>query len=133
MRNDYALAAILGLFTCSAACSDGSASRDPVSPPANDPPILDAQPDTTGAVGDTLRLTARATDPDGDDILYGLTVIVSLAEIELGYAADISIDGATGEMWFVPSTDDRPSRSFRFRAFDGNGGEAEQPFTVFTD
>lgn len=97
--------------------------------PANHPPQLEAQRDTSVALGDTLELRARADDPDGHSITYGLIVPVSVEELHRGYAPDARLE-ADGYFWFVPDTEDQPSRSFRFTADDGFGGSDVEAFRV---
>lgn len=82
------------------------------------------------AAGDTLRLTASATDPDGHAFTYSLAVIVSLSEIRSGYVAFAAINPTTGEFWFYPNSRDVPSRSFQFIAEDELGASASTRFKV---
>ncbi len=42
-----------------------------VNPPANTPPIVDAGPDQNVAGGDTVMLSATASDPDNDPLIQG--------------------------------------------------------------
>jgi len=93
----------------------------------NHPPVLVVLSDTTVAVGDTLRLTAVATDPDGDTINYDLTVLIRGMNDHL---PKVSFDGASGEFVFFPASTDQPSRDFVIRARDGRGGEDDSGFTV---
>ncbi len=106
--------------------------EDTPNDPPNHPPILEAQADTTGAVGDTLRLVARATDPDEHVLTYSLVVEISLDELHEGYEANVSLNRGTGAFWFVPSNEDRPSRAFEFHVDDGHGGTDWDGFTVST-
>ena len=68
--------------------------------------------------GDTLRLSASATDPDGDPIRYSVAAMASLSEIRTGYSAAMHMDPSTGDFWFTPGPRDIPSRSFQFKATD---------------
>jgi hypothetical protein len=101
-----------------------------VEPSDNDPPEMAAVRDTTVALGDTLGIFVSAIDPDGDDITYRLTVVVTFEELQQGYRADASLNAQTGYFWFRPGEDDVPSRGFRFTAEDGNGGEDTEGMTV---
>lgn len=107
-------------------CSDSSAP----SAPRNRAPTFVAQRDTTAAVADTLRLVARATDPDGDDVHYTLVIVVTFEELQDGYIPAASLNGESGHFVFVPGTRDLPEREFQFLATDGRGGETAEPFTV---
>jgi hypothetical protein len=93
----------------------------------NRAPVIQAQPDTSIALGDTLWLQASACDPDGDVIKYKIVVYVgSIYEPW----PDIDFNSATGRFWFAPTVSDLPDRSFEFLAQDGRGGESSTKFTV---
>gem|GEM_PF-2869973 len=96
----------------------------------NNPPEMAAVRDTTIALGDTVGLFVSATDPDGDDVTYRLTVSVTYEELMSGYEADASLGTHTGYFWFRPSREDVPSRDFKFTADDGRGGEDDAWMTV---
>src|SRR5439155_851940 len=65
--------------------------------PVNDPPVLNAIAGQTIFAGDTLALTASATDPDTTDTLS--------FSLSAGAPADASIGPATGVFtWASPST-----------------------------
>jgi hypothetical protein len=113
---------VVGLTLFIASCSE----EEPVAPDNNPPVLVDLQ-DTTTTVGSTLRLTAFATDRDGDQISYHLTVIIRGIHDPL---PDASIDSSSGEFVFRPTASDRPSRDFVVRARDGHGGEDATEFTV---
>ena len=108
----------------------GGCGADGGSAPTNHPLQLEAQRDTSVALGDTLELRARAEDPDGHSITYGLIVPVSFEELLRGYTPDAHLE-ADGYFWFVPGLVDRPGRSFSFSADDGFGGSDEEAFTVY--
>jgi hypothetical protein len=112
--------------------SDGGspATPDTSTGPENNAPVLAAQRDTAGVVGDTLRLTANATDPDGDEVSLLAQVEVTLQEIRTGYRADMDFDASTGAFWFVPGNRDVPERAFHFVAEDGRGGRDDKRFVV---
>ena len=113
---------VLTLAVVIASCSDD----DPMTPENSSPVLVDLR-DTTISVGNTLRTTALATDPDGDPINYHLTVMIRGIHDPLPAA---SIDARTGEIIFRPTPDDRPSRDFVVRAQDGRGGEDATSFTA---
>lgn len=100
-------------------CGEGE-SPSGMTPRDGSPRIYD-QPDTTVAYGDTLRLTASATDPDGDVLAFSMAVMASLSEIRSGYLALAGIDRDSGAFWFYPNSRDIPSRSFRFIVTDTEG------------
>ena len=81
-RHRATWAAIVGLITAGA-CGE----RVPVAPALNRPPLMQERADTSGARGDTLRLVAQATDPDGDRVSYGFLVIATLELISQPDAA----------------------------------------------
>lgn len=72
-------------------------------PSMNLPPTIATLPDTSIAVGDTLWTRVEATDPEGDEIGYQLTVFLTLEELRDGYRAQAGMNGANEEFWFVPS------------------------------
>jgi hypothetical protein len=93
----------------------------------NRAPVIQEQPDTSVALGDTLRLQAAAYDPDGDEITYRIVVYV---ETIYGPLPDIEFNSSSGRFWFAPAFTDLPSRSFEFFARDGRGGESSTKFAV---
>ena len=115
------------LFLAIAGCGDD----EDVTGAMNRPPAFQDQPDVTMALGDTLRLAALATDPDGQEVAYSVAVMATLAELQSGYFAAHAIDPATGDFWFYPSDRDIPSRSFEFRGEDALGNTGKNQFTVF--
>lgn len=115
----------LGVALLLTACSeDGS------SPRLNHRPVILQLPDTTSSLGDTLRLRAEAADSDGDAVQYRLTVVLNLEEVRIGYHPRAGIDGATGDFWFAPKVDDRPTRGFKITATDPFGGRDSTRFEV---
>ena len=121
------LVVCLALVIAITACGDD----DDMAGVTNRPPVLQDQADVTMALGDTLRLTASAHDPEGHEFTYSVAVIATLAEIQSGYFASQAIDPVTGDFWFFPSDRDIPSRSFEFRAEDEVGSTAATQFTVY--
>lgn len=99
-------------------------------PSMNLPPTIATLPDTSIAVGDTLWTRVEATDPDGDEISYQLTVFLTLEELRDGYRAQAGMNGAKEEFWFVPKRSDRPQRRFKITATDTSGGRDSTTFTV---
>ena len=93
------------------------------------PPIIQAQRDTSLVVGDTLRLRAYATDPDGDDVTFYATALLRDAS-ERNYVADVHMDQETGDFWFVPGFRDMPDRTIMFTAVDEHGYSASTLFEV---
>jgi hypothetical protein len=115
------LATIFGVG-CSSSGGETLAPQD-----NNHPPVLISLNDTTVTVGDTLRMTAVATDPDGDAVRYDLTVMIHGMS---DHPPKVGFDGDSGEFVFFPASTDQPSRDFIIRARDGRGGEDASPFTV---
>ena len=111
------------LYTCGLlallffSCRDDNPCQPVDSDSPNHPPVLEAHPDTSVIIGDTLRLKASATDPDGDDIKYYLTVILR----DTSDTAAAFIDSLTGDFWFAPTVNDLPNRSMMFTAVDEHG------------
>jgi predicted RecA/RadA family phage recombinase len=120
---------LCGSLTLLAGCGSRGGLLEPT---RNHPPILRAQADTAGVQGDTLRLTAAATDLDGDPVSFGFAVVATLTEVQQGYRCQAGMDRATGVFWFVPSSADAPSRGFWFTATDGRGEEDSTSFLVRT-
>ena len=112
MRIVVSVALLLG-FLIASGCGDDDGGG-PVGP-TNRPPVIQALPDTSATVGDTLKLWAIADDPDGDELTYRLTIFLTSVEIKLGYRPDADLDEQTAYFWFKPGASDLPSRSFRIR------------------
>ncbi|NIM18700.1 MAG: hypothetical protein GTO51_00395 [Candidatus Latescibacteria bacterium] len=115
-----------------AACDrNSSCYRDQLTGPItqNHPPSIQAQSDTNLVFGDTLKLRASATDPDGDDLTYYLTVFIRDIS-ESDYVADAFLDSLTGDFWFVPGPMDMPDRSMMFTVIDEKGYSASTQFKV---
>ena len=97
----------------------------------NHPPEIQALNDTSIVFGDTLRLTACAIDPDGDELTYYFTLLIRNMS-EYGYVADTFMDSLTGNFWFVPGPMDMPDRSLIFTAVDEKGYSASTMCKVTT-
>jgi hypothetical protein len=117
----------MGLLIVVGAC--GSDDDGPAGP-SNHAPVLQAQPDTTVAVGDTLHLWAIADDQDGDPLTYDAVVIGTLSDFKIRGLPDTQFDSTDGHFEFRPRTIDRPDRVFRFRVDDDRGGCDSTTFTV---
>jgi hypothetical protein len=86
----------------------------------NNEPVLDALPDSIIRVGETLNLTAHATDPDNDTIHY-------LRESSL---SSLSIDVQSGVMTYTPSADDVGVYTITITAVDPSGTMDQQAFRL---
>jgi len=127
----YMIALVAAAVVC-VACGCGGESGGGVdggAGPGNHPPQLEAQRDTSVVLGDTLELWARAEDPDGHTVTYGLIVPLSLEELLSGYSPDAHIR-TDGRFLFVPVTEDGHVRAFRFTAEDDFGGSDLEQFQV---
>ena len=122
----FALALLFLGLVAAGGCGGGGG---PVSP-ANRSPIIQAQSDTSAAVGDTLELWAVAYDADGDSLTYRLTILMRFSEIKSGYSPDANLDAKTGYFWFKPRAQDQPGRRFTFTVEDGRRGTDSTTFTV---
>lgn len=98
--------------------------------PVNHAPVMAQQSDTTVAAGDTLQLWAVAQDSDGDDLIYSLTVHLTLSELKQGDIPDTEFDQQTGHFSFMTTAEDSPDRDFTFSASDGRGGADSTRFIV---
>ena len=94
------------------------------------PPSLTAQVDTSCAIGDTLRLQAVATDPDGDALRYSASVEITFEEFTAGYLVNGGMNEQTGRFSFIPSQLDKPGRRVSFYVDDGRGGRDSTSFQV---
>ena len=95
--------------------------------PANNPPVIQAQPDVSANIGETLTLRAVATDPDGDAITYELiSYIRGLYDVY----PDVEMGLHNGIFQFRPRAADLPDRRFAFIARDAHGAKAETEFVV---
>ena len=116
-----ALAAVM------AACGDD----DPTSPEGPSTTVsIEAQADTTTAVGDTLRLTAVARSSGGEAVAYSAISYLSFSEFRDGITIDYVMDASSGEFELRAATTDRPGREFIFVAVDGSGASDSTFFFV---
>ncbi len=83
-------------------------------------PGITSAPPTTAAVGQAYSYPVRASDPDADPLTFSLT----------SAPAGMTIDPATGLVRWTPTAAQTGNRSVTVRVEDGQGGFAEQSFTV---
>ena len=121
-------AATLALVMVVMACSgDSHCPAAPCDlPPCDLPPLITALPDTSVAVGDTLRLQIEAVDPEGEPLRYRL-VIAWMPES--GQTAAV-LDSLSGAFVFIAAETDRPVRWFGFFARDPGGNESSMSIYV---
>lgn len=123
-------ASTAGTFQSVVSVSDGSLSDSQsvtwtVNAPDNGAPTISNIDDQTNTVGDTVSLTAEATDPDGDDLIFSASGLPAGLEIDAGsgvISGDVSAaavasvtvtvsdgnaDDSTSFTWTV-ETDDEP-------------------------
>lgn len=95
----------------------------------NHPPVLQPIADARVQVGDTLRISVSAEDPEGDNVTYRLLV----PWIPGARVADASVDSLSGLFRFVPRPSDGPFRWFGIFARDSHGAEESTDFYVLVD
>lgn len=128
-RGLFLLLAMLLALSFSACCDEESCTSRTFEPiDINDPPSIQSQRDTLCLIGDSLRLQAAASDPDGDEITYHLKVALHSGEDQ--YDGDAFLDSESGEFIFVPNASDMPYRSFTFIVKDEHGYAASTTFQV---
>ena len=108
----------------------GGSGGKTTEPPANRPPVMATQADTSCVIGDTLRLLAQAFDSDDDALDYAASIKISYEEFHSGYLPAGGMNAATGAFWFAPSNRDRTSRRITFFVDDGRGGRDSTNFQV---
>jgi hypothetical protein len=125
-----AIALMLGTwFGCSEDGSTGPAS-------SNHRPIVSLQTDTSGVVGDTLRLIFTASDQDSNSfqgsnkLRFHLIIHCTWTEIKQRSFAHAHVDSYTGAFWFYPRTYDMPLRQFSVWVDDDRGGTDTTTFNV---
>jgi hypothetical protein len=96
----------------------------------NHRPVISQQAETSGVVGDTLRLSFAASDQDGDSLLFTLTAYCSWSEIMAGRCPVARVGPRDGKFWFWPRTYDVPTRQFKVVVDDGRGGIDSTKFDV---
>jgi hypothetical protein len=131
MRRRGGLCVALVAF-CGVACGgdDGPTAPTCDSGGVNAPPIIATQTDTVVSVGDTLFLTARASDVDQDTVRYSVTVELRALDWRTWTFPEARIDATSGRFWFAPGPLDAPSRRIHFVADDGRCGRDSTLFTV---
>ncbi|RLJ18333.1 hypothetical protein DJ031_11780 [bacterium endosymbiont of Escarpia laminata] len=91
-----------------------------VTAPSNQSPIFTSTPILNAFVGLAYTYDADANDPDADPLAF--SVVHS--------PAGMSIDPATGQMSWIPDGSQIGNQAVRIRVEDGQGGFAEQSFTI---
>ena len=95
-------------------------------PPPNRPPVVDAGEDLLVEVGDTVSLSAEASDPDGDPLTFSWSMFQQPEESE--FSADDLVGSDTPEARFVP---DVPGRyRLMVQVDDGRGETADDTLNV---
>src|SRR5262249_3020654 len=89
-------------------------------PLPNRPPDITSSAPTTASVGQLLRYDAKATDPDGDALLFDLVV----------KPVGMAVHPSTGTVVWSPTPDQEGARDIILRVQDGRGGIALQSFQV---
>ncbi|RMG21672.1 MAG: hypothetical protein D6729_00210 [Deltaproteobacteria bacterium] len=124
---------VTGVWRFSFQCDDGKAASaiDSVTvtvtpPPPNAPPVVDAGEDQQILLGDTVRLVASASDPDGDP----LTFTWSLAAVPGGSGLDDADLVQDGGPQLSATPDVAGAYTFEVTAQDGRGGEARDSVAV---
>ena len=87
---------------------------------ANRVPVIISNPVSSAAIGQPYAYNARATDADGDPLLWSL---------DAG-PAGMSIDPASGAIRWMPRADQRGLQSVAISVADGQGGTARQTFQI---
>lgn len=99
----------------------------------NTPPVIAVQPDTAVSVGDTLYLTARATDADADALRYSCIVLLRWIELRTWVFPQTYMDSTNGGFWFAPGPRDVPGRYVSFIVDDGRCAQDTTQFFVRVD
>ena len=121
-----------------ASCGGDDNTTGPMNPPSvcdpsDTPPVITAQPDTAVSVGDTLFLTATATDADADVLEYNAVVELRWIEWRTWVFPQAHMDEVSGRFWFAPSLRDARGRRISFIADDGRCGRDTTEFFVRVD
>ncbi|MGJ5817502.1 putative Ig domain-containing protein [Paludibaculum fermentans] len=87
---------------------------------ANKPPVFTSTPLTTGSATQTYTYSAKATDPEGTAVKYGLNV----------YPYNMAINAATGVITWTPSVAQTGVHNITVRATDANGLNTFQLYTL---
>jgi RHS repeat-associated protein len=88
----------------------------------NRPPVFTSQPNTEALAGLPYAYQATATDPDHDKLTYSLAIS----------PAGMTVDPNTGKVTWSPQTSDVGNETVLLEVNDGNGGTAQQQYTVST-
>jgi RHS repeat-associated protein len=86
----------------------------------NLPPGITSTPPTTAAVGQAYAYAVGANDPDGDPLTFSLTTAPT----------GMTVDAASGLIRWTPTSGQTGSRAVTVHVEDGQGGFADQSFTV---
>jgi hypothetical protein len=100
-------------------CSqDKGAGPGPVD--VNRPPVIEHMRDTTAVIGDTLRVTIHASDPDGDQLHFHAITECSWADLQQDLCPHAGFHTAVPVFWFWPRSSDHV-RGFTIIVEDDQG------------
>jgi fibro-slime domain-containing protein/RHS repeat-associated protein len=91
-----------------------------VSQGANHDPVITSHPKPGAVVGNTYLYGLTGTDPDGDPLSWSPVTVPD----------GLVVDAVTGRVAWTPTDDQVGPQQVTVRADDGQGGWAEQTFTV---
>jgi hypothetical protein len=97
--------------------------------PGNHPPALDPVADVRVSLGENLSLEFRATDEDGDRIVFFLQPVDGVALPDGASLADAG-DGSAHLSWYPCCEEDVGDYRFRLGAFDSAGDFALREFSA---
>lgn len=89
----------------------------------NRDPVIVSSPTQTGSAGQLYAYNITASDPDGDSLSYELITAPNGARM-------ITQGPLNGIAWMVPGGTEGEQFSFEIEVSDGNGGSANQAWTV---
>ncbi len=117
-------------------CSEESVAPEPggaIDDPCrgNNPPAIEALPDTFVALGDTIWLYAVGHDPDHDEIHFLSSCNnITWAQLQSGDLPIFGVNAKTGVFRFVPRSYDDPYRVFEVWAADSCDAINSSEFTI---
>ena len=129
------IATLFIIFLC-LGCSEESVApelEDPMEDPCigNNPPTIEALPDTFVALGDTIWMYAVGYDPDQDEIHFiGSCNNITWSQFQSGELPRFRVDPTTGVFRFVPQSFDVPCRIFEVCAADSCDAINSTEFTI---